>query len=74
MLVYLSDRYITVSVPGTFTGCKMSDCSDSEATTDKQLKIVIVGDGASGKVSLGFLSLTLTFMNIFTNKKQALAS
>ena len=28
----------------------MSDCSDDEAVTDKQLKVVIVGDGASGKV------------------------
>ena len=29
----------------------MSDCSDDDTTTDKQLKVVIVGDGASGKVS-----------------------
>ena len=32
--------------------CNMSDCSDDEAATDKQLKVVIVGDGASGKASL----------------------
>ena len=30
----------------------MSDCSDDEAVTDKQLKVVIVGDGASGKVQI----------------------
>jgi len=30
----------------------MSDCSDDEAATDKQLKVVIVGDGASGKTSI----------------------
>ena len=35
----------------------MSDCSDDEAATDKQLKVVIVGDGASGKVSYEFLSI-----------------
>lgn len=30
----------------------MSDCSDDEQSPDKQLKVVIVGDGASGKTSL----------------------
>ena len=28
----------------------MSDCSEDEQSPDKQLKVVIVGDGASGKV------------------------
>ena len=32
----------------------MSDCSDDEAVTDKQLKVVIVGDGASGKVMTNY--------------------
>ena len=27
------------------------DCSDSEVSTDRQLKVVIVGDGASGHPS-----------------------
>lgn len=30
----------------------MSDVSDDEGNTDKQLKVVVVGDGASGKTSI----------------------
>ena len=44
----------------------MSDCSDDEAATDKQLKVVIVGDGASGKVRIPGSTVYLTTVYLTT--------
>ena len=50
----------------------MSDCSDNEAATDKQLKVVIVGDGASGKVSTDLSSIVLRLKHYSLSQLQFL--